>query len=436
MANSLSNLPTSAENCGRDEWIEILEASPPARLAHLCSKSDPLSECAFPGIELFCVLGFRAGQDSDALVYFWSQGLSAVTYDNLHKRERIKDFIRLAVMIGKVSKTEPSFQALKGLFDGQLTSLFAGDEDYLKDKHLYWTNYGDVRFTALFSTLPNKAFSAEAILNCLHFHHDYFRGRSPVWSGVPMTFLFDSVNHDADGVAKLLLEPKCFNPAKPMPQGWYLWPWQRSLDRAAGGEVQYRPIKTTSLVFDLRKSTLALEQLRDEDIGLFSGFLKEVVKAAKTAIFQQGGFFDKETGDGVVAHFADITLPDRDFEPASVRAFKAASALIKSVHAICEAFQDHLRMGVGGLGASVGLHSGKAVWICENNFISAIGESVIMAARLCAEAENLSIFVSNHEFQKLAKSLPPEDVSRFERRSYVGKEYNDRSKLFGYAMKP
>ena len=91
-------------------------------------------------------------------------------------------------------------------------------------------------------------------------------------------------------------------------------------------------------------------------------------------------------------------------------------------------------MGVGGLGASVGLHSGKAVWICEKNLVSAYGESVIMAARLCAEAEIGSIFASNREFQNLASSLPADEIPRFVRHAYRGKEYTERSQLFGYML--
>lgn len=233
----------------------------------------------------------------------------------------------------------------------------------------------------------------------------------------------------------IALEPKCFNPFEPTPSGWFLWPWQRSLALSADGEtVRYSPIETTSLVFDLRKSTMVLEQLRDEDVGLFSGFIKDVVAAAKQAVFDQGGFFDKETGDGIVAHFCDFGLPEAEIEPASVRAFGAARTLIAAVHGICDRFQDKLNMGVGGLGASVGLHSGKAVWICEKNLVSAYGESVIMAARLCAEAEIGSIFASNCEFQNLASTLPAEETLRFERHAYRGKEYTERSQLFGYLL--
>ncbi|MGQ0589138.1 MAG: hypothetical protein ACT4N8_06345 [Sphingosinicella sp.] len=331
----------------------------------------------------------------------------------------------------------PSLQHVSNGFDAQVSAIFGRDSDYLDGKHLYWLPDGDMISVALYSVSgATDTFSTRSILEHIALNTDYFRLKSPVWNSVPMAFLFSHVHHKPALVAKVLLEPKCFNPYESEPDGWFLWPWQRSLKGGAErGRVRYAPIDTTSLVFDLRKSTIALEQLRDENVGLFSAFIKEVVGVAKEAVFAQGGFFDNETGDGIVAHFCDFGLPlDAAIKPASLRAFAAAQELIRAVHRICHQFQELLNMGVGGLGASVGLHSGKAVWICEDNIVSAYGESAIMASRLTAEADIGAIFVSNYEFQNLARCLPAEEVSRFERHPYVGKEFNDRAQLYGYVI--
>ena len=437
MANSLSLLANSAENCPIEEWVAIGCAPHSERIVAMHEKRDPLTDTTFPGVKVTCVCGFSTGTDCQALIYFWCEGLGVIDYRTLRKREQVRNLVELAVMVGSVGDGMPSFNSIKGLFGQRVDVLFEQEPEELEVKHLYWADYGDLKFVALFSIdSSGGGFSTESVLNCLNFHHDYFQARSPVRHGVPMAFLFEKVKGDPTAVARLLLEPKCFDPFQNAPNDWFLWPWQRSLRSPDGASsVQYGPIETTSLVFDLRKSTMALEQLPFEAVGQFSDFIKEVVATAKTTIFEHGGFFDKETGDGIIAHFTDFELPGLVIGAANHRAFSAAKSLIENVNVICERFQDKLNMGVGGLGGSVGIHSGKAVWICENNLISAIGESAILAARLCAEAENLSIFVSNYEFHRLGGSLPPEEVAQFDRRPYRGKEYDDRSKLFGYAYR-
>lgn len=437
MTRSLTSLPTSAENCMLEDWLAIHALGPDGRMARINEKRDPLANSVFPGIAVECVAGFTIASRAPALVYFWCQGLGPLNYRTLASRHRIYDLMKLAAMLGSVGITDRiSMTVLKEEHGSQLSLLFQDDSTYLEGKHLHWDVHNEIVYVALFSVTDlSGSFSTASIPDCIALHNDYFKTKSPVWNSVPMTYLFSQAG-EAEIVAKLLLEPKCFNPLTDAPSDWFLWPWQRSLRwDSESNTIRYAPIETTSLVFDLRKSTMALEQLRDDEVGLFSGFIKEVVAIAKQSIFEQGGFFDKETGDGIVAHFTDFALPGTEIPPASVRAFFAAKALIRCVHAKCDAFQSKLRMGVGGLGASVGLHSGKAVWICEKNLVSAYGESVILAARLCGEADLRAAFISNYEFQKLLRLLPPEEVSGFERKSYSGKEYQERSRLFGYELR-
>lgn len=200
--------------------------------------------------------------------------------------------------------------------------------------------------------------------------------------------------------------------------------------------MSYRAKTTTSLVFDLRKSTIALEQLSSRDIAEFSPFIKSVVEMAKAAVARHGGFFDKDTGDGIVAHFVNF---DEDatrvaFESARKRAFDAAVSIVKQAAAICSAFQAKLRLGVGGLGGAVGIHTGSAVWLVDEGQVRAIGDSAILASRLCNEAPQQGIFLSNSEYLSLASELQPEVTQRFARRSYSGKEVTGGADLFGYAI--
>ncbi len=410
----LTQLANGVENCPREEWLPLDPAlKRDDRLALLISKRDPLGDVKFPGIEVAFVAAFSTSPEPPALVYFWSPDFGDLSYENPRTEIGLDQLMAMATLLGSiVSSAQPNLAGFRNAFELQLTKLFSEHPGYFDHKHLYWVPYSDVLFVALFSTLGvTEGVSTTSILDCIGLHNDYFRIKSPIWNSAPLSFLSRRVQKDQSLVGKLLLDPKCFNPFEKPPSGWFLWPWQQSLASAQCDEdegVHYSPIETTSLVFDLRKSTMALEQLRDDEVGLFSGFIKDVVDAARRAVLDHGGFFDKETGDGIVAHFCDFALPDADIEPPTLRAFNAAKRLIGTVHGICDRFQEKLNMGVGGLGASVGIHSGKAVWICEQNLVSAYGESVILAARICAEAEIGSIFVSNHVFHKLAPKVPAE----------------------------
>lgn len=437
MKNLLSQLENSAENSPIHEWPRT-RPSPDDEvwITTKVNKRDPLGDLEFSDLSVACVAGFATSCDPPSLVYFWGQDLGLVSYANLPRQKDIPALVRFAMMLRPIGgSVPPTLPDVRSGFAAELSRLFDEGPDYLDGKHLYWIRYDDLLFVSLYSLRGSAALSTTSILDFTGFHSDYFRLKSPVWNSIPMSFLFDRVQKSPDLVARLLLEPKCFNPFETAPRGWFLWPWQRSLALSADGEsVRYSPIETTSLVFDLRKSTMALEQLRDEDVGLFSRFIKNVVSAAKRAVFDEGGFFDKETGDGIVAHFWNFSLPEAEIEPADVRAFRAARTLIEAMHDLCRSFQEQLNMGVGTLGASVGLHSGKAVWTCEKNLVSAYGESVILASRLCAEARTGSIFASNRLFQNLASSLPPDEISRFDRKVYRGKEYSQGSQLFGHLM--
>lgn len=180
---------------------------------------------------------------------------------------------------------------------------------------------------------------------------------------------------------------------------------------------------------------MVLEQLPDTEKGRFPAFIRDLVEVAKDCVFRHGGFFDKETGDGIVAHFCHFEVGDEAANGPSVRAFRAAQEILRGIRRPCEDVQQRLNLGVGGLGGSVGLHSSDAVWSCDDGEISALGDSVIMAARLCGEAENYTVFASNSEFYRLQADLSSDEEQNFEKREYSGKEWNQGAKLFGRMYK-
>ena len=323
-----------------------------------------------------------------------------------------------------------------------LPSLPASIRTIIEDKdnhvHLYVCPFDNIRFAAIYrSDRSNDKFRSEAIAKFVAFHFDYFKLRTPVWDSVPLSFLSRLASARQGGLANLLLGPKGFDPRRQTEAtNVFIWPWQRSIESPdERGELGFRPIPTTSLVFDIRKSTMVMEQLAWREKGKFPAFIRELAELARTCVFKWGGFFDKETGDGIVARFCEFEeFGDCGGSP-SIRAFRAAQDILRAIVEPCDAIQSSLNMGVGGLGGSIGLHSSEAVWSCDNGKISALGDSVVMAARLCAEAENYSIFTSNSEFFRIVPSLSVPEREGFAQREYSGKEWNSGAKLFGRMYK-
>jgi class 3 adenylate cyclase len=255
-----------------------------------------------------------------------------------------------------------------------------------------------------------------------------------------MRYLNKVLENQPGRLVKLHLETKIFKPSTEHREKRFEWPWQRSIEhnlvQLESGQyhsLKYKPVPTVSLVADLRKSTRALEQLPSEYVGEFSTFLTEIVDIARERVFEFGGFFDKETGDGIVGHFVDFTMLG-EVDSARKRAFHAAEKMIQEVNLRCVALQKKLHLGVEGLGVSVGVHQQEAVWVTEADQVRAIGPSVVLAARLCGDADRSSVFVSNSLFETLHHELPSSTLSKFSKKEYAGKEHDPHVGLYGYQI--
>ena len=186
----------------------------------------------------------------------------------------------------------------------------------------------------------------------------------------------------ADRLHNQYFGPVCFEPPY-RPSSPFAWPWQRCREMR-NGKPHPKEIPTISLVMDIRNSTSAM--LRSDDAAGFSTFIDDVVEGARETITRNGGFFDKDTGDGVVGHFegpADWNEPS----PALGQALSAARAISHGTTQLCDKYQEHLGFRLGGLGCGIGLFAGKAVWLYSWRGIRAIGGSIVDAARICESAK-------------------------------------------------
>jgi len=453
MANSISQLHESSETAGIIEWSGYSQLPLRHRLSKIQRLRDPLKNIKFRSEEIQAVYGFHVEGSDASLVYFWEQSLGSIRWRNntyISSNTKIRDYLKLGLILAKAHSLSPTMKTFASMFDHEVVSEISDVQYLTENLNIYWSETGQLRFVCLYvekgdpKCEPLKHSSSSSLLECLAFHKDYFNYRSPIWLAVPMTYLVRESRGDLKGLEKLHLHPKCFNPYNRDNSGQFLWPWQRCITLGEqpasdiGLKLKYKPIATTSLVFDIRKSTIAMEQLPSEELGEYSPFINEIVMVATETILKHGGFFDKETGDGIVAHFldfSDLFGRSEDRLDSKLRAFNAAVEIIKKVSAICEQFQEKLDLGIEKLGASVGLHEGNSVWLSEQNQIRAIGDSVVLSSRLAGEASTRAIFVSNSFFRKVAPSLPADMGSSFYKKIYTGKEYRGEPDLFGYEVK-
>lgn len=453
MANSISQLHESSETAGIVEWADYFELPMRHRLSKIQRLRDPLKNIKFRSEEIQAVYGFHVEGATASLVYFWEQSLGSLRWRNgtyVSSSYKTKDYLKLGLILAKAHSLSPTMKTFASMFDQEVISEVSDVEYLTENLNIYWSEPGELRFVCLYvekgdeDCEPLKHSSSSSLLECLAFHKDYFNYRSPIWLAVPMTYLIRESHGDLKDLEKLHLHPKCFNPYLTENSGQFLWPWQRCIKyekESLSGKItnlKYKPIATTSLVFDIRKSTIAMEQLPAEELGEYSPFINEIVMVATETILEHGGFFDKETGDGIVAHFldfSDLFEGTKKESDSRLRAFNASVEIIKRVSAICEKFQEKLDLGIEKLGASVGLHEGNSVWLSEQNQVRAIGDSVVLSSRLAGEASTRAIFVSNSFFRKVAPSLPADMSSKFYKKIYTGKEYRGEPNLFGYEVK-
>ncbi|TQF37931.1 hypothetical protein UNPF46_17615 [Bradyrhizobium sp. UNPF46] len=188
-----------------------------------------------------------------------------------------------------------------------------------------------------------------------------------------------------DASAEILFEqffsPNCFDliSEREVP---FVWPWQKSLELKNGIAIP-KQIATISLVMDIRNSSSAMLLTRDQP--QFAGFIDRAVEGAREAITENGGYFDKETGDGVVGHFVN----GENVEDVSALrdALVAAKSISIMTTRLCSDYQQYLRLNLDGLGCAIGLFADRAVWLYSWRGVRAIGGSVVNASRICANAK-------------------------------------------------
>ena len=164
-------------------------------------------------------------------------------------------------------------------------------------------------------------------------------------------------------------------------------------DIRVGGENQ----RITVLFADVRGFTTMAEKMKArETVEMLNDFLTRMA----SVIFEHDGTLDKYLGDGVMALFGAPLALQNDAETA----VRAAAGMQRSL--------DELNRSSGKplLQIGIGIHTGDAIvgflGTEQRKEYSAIGDTVNVASRLCAQAGPGQIVISAATFAQIQRGIP------------------------------
>ncbi|MEQ9641452.1 MAG: hypothetical protein RIM84_15625 [Alphaproteobacteria bacterium] len=472
---SIAELPQGIDLFSREDWTTCLTDA--EGLSHIASARSPLFS---PGLPLRYHFAWIVDADTGKLEYAFARervqlktGVASGPYQR--NRDKIRLCIILSTVICENHRHAPELSAMfplmKGLLEHEVDSNDAITrlENYERTSIVRWWH---IRDKAICVLMPKKSLytsakevdaagaviksgplpgedgsdprhsaneyiseAAEKLATVAGKLFDYTYFRFPVWRSCPLKYL--SNLPDKDRKIRFFADPMSFTPGRTIATDAFLWPWQRCLKRDVGAgdeRVRHVPIETISLVLDLRFSTVAME-FSDVAEG-YADLIDGTVEIAKKVILESGGFFDKETGDGVVAHYSADLLEFAGNKRLNVysHVLEACRQVIDKVSLVCSQAQEQFEHGLDGLAPSIGVHIGNAIWIADESRVRAIGSSVVGAARLCGTARSGEVLASNRFRYRAIEVDRDADRFRFERRQIAMKERSPDAEVYAYSV--
>ena len=412
MKKPVASLSNSTEYFNKSEWETLYSKGKVDRVIDLTARKN-----VFRGYPLIAVWGFSL--DTKALIDFQQPQIIPIEEDDNRGTESQFLFLLncaeiIRPHVGRNITFDVFLNALKSNADG-VTERYDLEFSYLK-KHsqnlkLIEVTFGNLSFLTLYdrtrrSDLPK--IENDRNIELLSDFYDFYRMNSSLHDSIPRNYVLERIGGPAAGAKALFNDVRQFDPVKDSSLA-FKWPWQECIVGEGNDGVfrfEYRAIETTSLVLDLRNSTLAMAYTSSPE--RYAEFIDGIVYCAKSIITKHGGFFDKDTGDGIVSHFCNLNDIGniRAEREKTIRAFECAKEIIERTSVLCKDFQPELALKMKGLGGAIGLHCGSSVWLADRNQIRAIGDSVVLASRLCGNAPVEGILLSNTSFEKISQSLP------------------------------
>jgi len=162
--------------------------------------------------------------------------------------------------------------------------------------------------------------------------------------------------------------------------------------------------RTATLSIDLRRSTFCMEQA--DEGWMFGEWLDELVKILTAVTHNNGGVFDKFTGDGALVHFLERECSVVYSKPAVSAAVMCAIEMQVAVEFHLKRLRKFLRFDSGKLGAGVAIDVSEAFWSIDGSDSPiVVGRGVVGACRLGGGAQAKTIRLSNIAWQGLDQEL-------------------------------
>lgn len=166
--------------------------------------------------------------------------------------------------------------------------------------------------------------------------------------------------------------------------------WEKALESGScktdlpweSGDPPGARVPTATVSLDLRKSTSLMDQV--EDRQAFAVWLEGLSEICREIAHDNFGIFDKFTGDGIIAHFAEAEMTEEPNPGNSVlRAFTCACELIRAVDIHLDALRPRLRFNIAASRPAVGIAFDVASWSLDRDGRPiVVGKGVVNACRL------------------------------------------------------
>lgn len=163
------------------------------------------------------------------------------------------------------------------------------------------------------------------------------------------------------------------------------------LERIVSSIVAGRPGEMIVMAVDIRKSTILMKEAIN--FTEFARILSDLLRSCRSSVEQNGGWFDKFTGDGFLAYwsYTGSTLDD------------VVRAVLRSAQEILETFnlmtlgdfRAHSRNLPAGVGLSIGLDAGTTHLVEIAEDITIVGPAVVGAVRMVSAASGPNDVVAN-----------------------------------------
>lgn len=210
-------------------------------------------------------------------------------------------------------------------------------------------------------------------------------------------------------------------------------PWERGT-----------PNRTATLSFDLRKSTVCMEQA--DSPKAFAEFLSLMTNVLTRITHQHGGVFDKFTGDGCLVHFLEaeqhffneatgngkVNLVTGDAMIVNA-ALECAIDMQLASRWLLGKLRPNLRLDSKLYGAGIGIDISDTFWdVDRSSNPVVVGRGVVGACRLGSLAKKNEIYVTNVAYY----CLPSEEQRRFGKASITGKNMHADEKFEAWRYRP